>query len=46
MGGRNEPCVVAPDVMLAPEYVRRHILNNYRFFLWYLPEDLWMQVNE
>ena len=34
VGGRNEPWVIAPDDMLASEYVRRHLLNKERFHLW------------
>ena len=46
VGGKCEPWVIALYVMLPSGYVRRNILNKYRFHLWYFPEDLWMQMNE
>ena len=46
VGGKCEPWVIAIDVMFSSVYVRRNILNKYRFHLWYFPEDLWMKMNE
>ena len=46
MGGKFEPWVIAPDVLLALGYVRRHILNKDRFHLRDCLVYLWMQMNE
>ena len=46
VGGKCEPWVIALVVMLPSGYLRRNILNKYIFHLWYLPEDLWMKMNE
>ena len=37
VGGILEPWVIAPDVMLALGYMRRHLLDKERFHMW----DCW-----
>ena len=37
LGGKCEPWMIVLDVMLPSGYVRRNILNKYRFHLWYFP---------
>ena len=44
--GKIKPWLIAPDVLLAPGYVRRNLLNKERFHLWECPKDLWMQMND
>ena len=46
VGGKFEPWVIAPDVLLESGYVRRHIPNRGRFHLWDCLTDLWMKMNE
>ena len=46
VGWKNEPWVVASDVMSPLGYVRQNILNKDRFCLWEFPADLWMHMNE
>ena len=46
VGGKFEPWVIDPNILLDSGYVIRHLLNKEIFNMWELPSDPWVYMNE